>query len=226
MCARAKRKGEIDKDPLCYFFLNLKEGEKSMSNIKGVHEEHKRSALKTISWRIIATSTTMFLVYVFTGQLELTAGVGIGDAGLKVIFYFLHERGWNRITFGRSLGGTVKSAMRSPPVTALPSDTVSSIVQKLITFDIGAVIVTDGNKHYGLITERDILKRVLRTNKDPTKTFARDIMSSPLTTVEYNKSLTHALKIVHDKRIRRLVATQKGKVVGILTERRILEALI
>jgi len=38
--------------------------------------------------------------------------------------------------------------------------------------------------------------------------------------------LTHALKIVHDKRIRRLVATQKGKVVGILTERRILEALI
>jgi len=197
-----------------------------MSNIKGVYEEHKRSALKTISWRIIATSTTMFLVYIFTGQLELTVGVGIGDVVLKMTFYFLHERVWNRIAFGRTLGGTIKSAMRSPPVTALPSDTVSSIVQKMITFDIGAVIVTDGNKHYGLITERDILERVLKTSKDPTKTFAKDIMSSPLKTVEYNKSLADVLEIMHYKQIRRLAATQKGKVIGIVTERRILAALI
>ena len=197
-----------------------------MSNIKGVYEEHKRSALKTISWRTIATSTTMFLVYIFTGQLELTVGVGIGDVVLKMMFYFLHERVWNRIAFGRTLGGTIKSAMRSPPVTALPSDTVSSIVQKMITFDIGAVIVTDGNKHYGLITERDILERVLKTSKDPTKTFAKDIMSSPLKTVEYNKSLADVLEIMHDKQIRRLAATQKGKVIGIVTERRILAALI
>ena len=72
-----------------------------MSNIEGVHEEHKRSALKAVSWRIIATSTTMFLVYIFTGKLELTVGVGIGDVVLKMMFYFLHERVWNRITFGR-----------------------------------------------------------------------------------------------------------------------------
>ena len=195
-------------------------------NIKGVHEEHKRSALKTISWRIIATSTTMFLVYVFTGQWGLTAGVGIGDVLLKMIFYFLHERGWNRVKFGRSLCGTIKSVMRSPPITALPSDTVSTIVQKMITSDIGAIIVSDGSKHYGLITERDILERVLKTSKDLTKTFVKDIMSSPLTTVEYNKSLPEMLKIMHDKQIRRLAVTQEGKVIGIVTERRILEALI
>ena len=197
-----------------------------MSNIKGLHEEHKRSASKTISWRIIATSTTMFLVYIFTGQLELTAVVGIGDVVLKMMFYFLHERVWNKITFGRTLGGTIKSAMRSPPVTALPSDTVSSIVQKMTTFDIGAVVVTDGTRHYGLITERDILERVFKTSKDPTKTSAKDVMSSPLKTVEYNKSLADVLKIMHDKQIRRLAVEQKGKVIGIVTERRILETLI
>ena len=195
-------------------------------NLKGVHEEHKRSALKAISWRIIATCTTMFLVYVFTGQLEATASVGISDAVLKMMFYFLHERGWNRVTFGRSLGGTIKSVMRSPPVTALPSDIVSSVVQKMVTFDIGAIIVSEGDKHYGLITERDILERVLRTSKDPAKTFAKDIMSSPLTTVEYNESLANMLKIMHDKQIRRLAVTQEEKAIGIVTERRILEALI
>ncbi len=191
-----------------------------------MYEEHKRSALKTISWRIIATSTTMFLVYIFTGQLELTAGVGIGDVVLKMVFYFLHERVWNRITFGRTFGGTLESAVRSPPVTSLNSDTVSSILQKMVASDIGAVIVADGDKPAGIITERDILKRVLRTNKDPTKTFARDIMSSPLITVEYNKSLTHALKIMRDKQIRRLAVTQEGKVIGIVTQRRILAALV
>lgn len=195
-------------------------------NIKGVREEHKRSALKAISWRIIATSTTMSLVYILTGQLELTAGVGIGELALKMIFYFLHERGWNRVTFGRSLRGTIKSVMRSPPITVLPSDSVSNVVQKMITFDIGAVIVSDGDKHYGLVTERDILERVLEASKDPTKTLAKDIMSSPLTTVEYNKSLTDMLKIMHDKQIRRLAVIQEGEAIGIITERRILEALI
>ena len=96
----------------------------------------------------------------------------------------------------------------------------------MITFDIGAVIVSDGNKHYGLVTERDILERVLEASKDPTKTLAKNIMSSPLTTVEYNKSLTDMLKIMHDKQIRRLAVIQEGEAIGIITERRILEALI
>jgi len=64
-------------------------------------DENKRSALKTMSWRIIATATTMLLVYIFTGQLVLTLGVGFFEVVLKIVFYFLHERTWNRIKFGR-----------------------------------------------------------------------------------------------------------------------------
>ena len=48
-------------------------------NLKGVREEHKRSVLKSISWRIIATSTTVSLVYILTRQWEPAAGVGIGE---------------------------------------------------------------------------------------------------------------------------------------------------
>ena len=206
--------------------LGYAEGEDFMVNVKGVHEEHKRSALKTVSWRAIATSTTVILVYIFTGEFELAAGVGIGDVLLKVMFYFLHERAWNRIAFGRSLAGTIESTMRAPPVTAVSSDAVLSVIQKMVGSDIGAVIVEDRKEPVGLITEKDILERALQTGKDPSKTLAEDIMSSPVATVEYGTSLTEMLKMMREKKIRRLAVTGDGKLVGIVTERRILDALI
>ncbi len=197
-----------------------------MKSIKGASEEHRRSALKTISWRVIATSTGMLLVYAFTGRLELTASFGIGDIALKMIFYFLHERVWNRISYGRGIAGSIESAMRSPPLTALPSDPVSNVIAKMVSHDAGSVIIVDDDRPFGLITESDILGRVLNAGKNPSVTLAKDIMSSPVETVDYNQSLTNMLKMMRDKQIRRLVVTQNGKVKGIVHERRILEALV
>ena len=194
--------------------------------ITSMHEEHKRSALKAVSWRIIATSVTMVLVYVFTGKLELSASVGIFDVVLKMALYFFHERAWNTINFGRSIGGTVESAMRSPPVTILTLDSVSNLVHKMINFNIGAVIVSKDQKPLGLVTEKDVLERVFLSGKKPDRTYVKDIMTSPLTTIDYKESLMKVLKIMIDKQIRRLVVTKKGKAIGIVTERRILEALI
>ena len=194
--------------------------------MKEMREEHKRSLLKAVSWRAIATSTTMFLVYVFSGKLELATGIGVGDVVLKMMFYYVHERSWNRSNFGRSIVTTIKSAMRRAPVTAPPSDTVSSIVEKMINRDIGSVIVAEDDTLQGLITEKDVLEKVLAASKDPTKICAKDIMSSPLITVEHNKALTDVLKLMHYKKIRRLAVTQNQKIIGIITQRRALEALV
>ena len=191
-----------------------------------LHEEHKRSALKAVSWRIIATSVTMVLVYVFTGKLELSASVGIFDVVFKMALYFFHERAWNTINFGRSIGGTVEYAMRSPPVTILTLDSVSNLVHKMINFNIGAVVVSKDQKPLGLVTEKDVLERVFLSGKKPDRTYVKDIMTSPLTTIDYKESLMKVLKIMIGKQIRRLVVTKKGKAIGIVTERRILEALI
>ena len=121
---------------------------------------------------------------------------------------------------------SVESVMRSPPVTVSFSDTVSTIVDKMVTRNIGAIIVESGGKPVGIITERDILERVIRANKDPNKTKATDIMSSPIITIESDKTLTDALKIMREKRIRRLVVTRGGNLTGIITERRILDSLV
>lgn len=61
-----------------------------------MNAEHKKCVMKTLSWRIIATCTTMLFAYVITGQLEFMAGLGIVDVSLKTIFYLLHERAWDR----------------------------------------------------------------------------------------------------------------------------------
>ena len=66
-------------------------------------EKHHRSLVKAVTWRIIATCTTMFLVYIFTGEVELMATVGVFDVLLKMFFYYAHERAWNRTTWGKEL---------------------------------------------------------------------------------------------------------------------------
>jgi len=64
-------------------------------------EKHTRTVIKAISWRIIATFTTMTIVFLFTKKLILSLGVGVAEVLTKVTFYYLHERIWNRISWGK-----------------------------------------------------------------------------------------------------------------------------
>jgi len=49
----------------------------------------------------MATATSMFMVFAFTGRLELTVVVEFCDIAMKLVFYFLHKRVWNPVGFGR-----------------------------------------------------------------------------------------------------------------------------
>jgi uncharacterized membrane protein len=60
-----------------------------------------RSLMKAVSWRIIATLTTVLLVFAFTGNLVVSGGVGVTELLSKTLIYFLHERAWNLTNFGR-----------------------------------------------------------------------------------------------------------------------------
>ena len=64
-------------------------------------ESRKRSIVKTITWRVIATFVTVSIVYFFTRELVLSAGIGLVDVVIKTVFYYSHERIWDRIYFGR-----------------------------------------------------------------------------------------------------------------------------
>jgi len=64
-------------------------------------ESSIRSVVKALSWRIVATLTTTILVLAFTGRLDLAVTVGALEAITKMALYFMHERLWNRLDFGR-----------------------------------------------------------------------------------------------------------------------------
>jgi len=123
------------------------------------------------------------------------------------------------------LENSVESVMRSPPVTALFSDSVASVIDKMITNNIGAVIVISGGNPVGIITERDVVEKVTRAGRDPSKIKAEEIMSSPLISIEADKTIGDALVLMRDKKVRRLGVTRRGRLVGIVTERRLLDAL-
>ncbi len=64
-------------------------------------ESHSRAVVKTISWRVLATLTTILIVFILFGRLDLAAAAGGIEAVAKLALYFFHERFWNRIRFGK-----------------------------------------------------------------------------------------------------------------------------
>lgn len=60
-----------------------------------------RSFIKTITWRIIGSLDTMFISYLVTGSLKMGLAIGGIEVISKMILYFLHERAWQHINFGK-----------------------------------------------------------------------------------------------------------------------------
>ncbi len=65
-------------------------------------EAHSRTIVKTISWRALATLTTMTIVFLFTRRVMLSLGVGLAEIIAKITFYYLHERVWDKVSWGKS----------------------------------------------------------------------------------------------------------------------------
>lgn len=64
-------------------------------------EQKRRSIIKTISWRVWATITTAALVFLFVGEVKIALTIGGVEVVVKMALYFLHERWWNGISYGK-----------------------------------------------------------------------------------------------------------------------------
>ena len=64
-------------------------------------ETHARSLAKAISWRVTGTLDTMLISLVITGRLRLAAAIGLTEVATKSLLYYLHERAWLKVPFGR-----------------------------------------------------------------------------------------------------------------------------
>lgn len=121
----------------------------------------------------------------------------------------------------------IESIMRSA-VWGFEDEYATSIAEKMVEHDIGAIIITSQGMPAGMITEKDMVEKIVKAGKNPDRVRAREIMSTPIITIESDKSIKDALKLMREKDIRRLAVFDKNAPtrLGIVTIRRILDALV
>ena len=113
---------------------------------------------------------------------------------------------------------TVARIMTSPVKTINASDTLGSAAEAMVMNEIGAVVVVDGTNLIGIVTERDIVKQVVRT-KDVLMKPVKQLLFKSLITVDPKTTVQQAFATMLKNKIRRLPVVDESKLVGIVTEK-------
>ena len=117
----------------------------------------------------------------------------------------------------------VKDIMSSPVITLDEDATSNKVANLMDENDLGCVIITNKvGKPVGIITERDLVQRVLAKNLMPDATNAKEIMTSPLITIEPEETISEAARRMSRLEIRRLGVVYKSNLVGVISSRDIL----
>ena len=117
----------------------------------------------------------------------------------------------------------IKDVMSSPAVTVEENAPANCVAELMDKNDLGCVIVTSNDgKPIGIITERDLVLRVLAKNAKPDTLKAKEVMTSPLITIEPDVTITETARRMSRLNIRRLGVVYKGQLVGIISSKDVL----
>jgi CBS domain-containing protein len=120
----------------------------------------------------------------------------------------------------------VKDVMTKQARVTEPDSSVKEVVATMNRFNIGSIIVVQDNKPVGMISERDVLRRVVEPCLSPETVVARQIMTHPVITICESASVAEAVKIMAEKRVRKIPVMKKEKLVGIITYTDILSKVL
>ena len=112
---------------------------------------------------------------------------------------------------------TVRDVMTANPVTLPAQAPVLEAAKKMRDADIGDVIVLEGESICGVVTDRDIVVRVLAEEREPAGTKLGEICSRDLATVSPDDDLTQAGDLMRERTVRRVPVVEDGKPVGIVS---------
>ncbi|MCX8178511.1 MAG: CBS domain-containing protein [Candidatus Aenigmarchaeota archaeon] len=111
----------------------------------------------------------------------------------------------------------VEKIMTKKPLTVNKNDDIASVAKKMAENRIGSAIVQDNGNPIGIITETDLVKKIVAASLDAKKFKAKDIMSHPLVFVTPNDDYKVAVEKMRKHKIKRIPVIDSGKVVGIVT---------
>jgi CBS domain-containing protein len=122
------------------------------------------------------------------------------------------------------LTNKVHELMTRDPITAAVSSTIFEVMELMAEKNVGRAIITENEATVGIFTEKDVLKRVMSARLDPRSTPIKKVMTSPARSVPEDTRIIDALAKMYRSKFRHLlVREKKGKIVGIISMRRILE---
>jgi CBS domain-containing protein len=112
----------------------------------------------------------------------------------------------------------IRDVMTSNPTTVERSTSVLEAAKVMAGEDVGPLPVTDGGRLTGIVTDRDIVTRVLAEERDPQSTTVGDICSSDLVTVTPEDDLDQALRKMASAQVRRLPVVEGDRIIGIVAQ--------
>ncbi len=111
----------------------------------------------------------------------------------------------------------VRDVMSKDVRVVRPDSSVKEVVATMTKFDIGSIVVVQGKRPVGIITERDILRRVVQPCLAPEVLTARQVMTSSVVTIRETASIDEASKLMAKKKVKKLPVMNKEKLTGMLT---------
>jgi CBS domain-containing protein len=102
-------------------------------------------------------------------------------------------------------------------ITVDEKASVKEAADTMNQFEIGSVIATRKGEPVGIITERDLLKRIVSEGRNATKTRVKEIMSSPLVVISPSTGLEEAARLMFEMKIKKLPVTEQNRLVGLVS---------
>lgn len=113
----------------------------------------------------------------------------------------------------------IREVMTSDPRSIAPSTTVQEAAKLMRDADVGPIPIVENGTVAGILTDRDIVLRVVAEGKDPASTTVGEVASRDLVTVDPEQTLDEALRLMAKHQVRRLpVSEEDGKLVGIVAQ--------
>lgn len=132
-----------------------------------------------------------------------------GGFMVAAIYWFVYLR--------RSAAEPIRRLMTDGPPTVAPGASVAEAVQVMKQHAIGSVLVGQPGKAIGIVSEADIVRKVISANQSPASMKVEQIMSSPLVSVDVKTPVYDIYRTMADNRIRHLVITDQGQWVGFVS---------
>ena len=117
---------------------------------------------------------------------------------------------------------TVERIMRKQPKTVGPGVSIVRAAKKMRTARVGSLFVKKGKRLIGIVTDTDIVRRAVSTNKSLGKMTVEKIMTTPICTIEGSRPVDDAQDMMADLGVRHLAVTKAGEIVGVVSVRDLL----